>query len=139
MANYIKQYYDIKYPLTNNNSDGFFVDLNETINDKLLSEMLHVVMTRKGTRLRRPDFGTNLVTYIFNPNDAGTWADVENEIKESVAKFVPDVTINRVRVLKSTDNEEISENLDDNTILVDINYNVKKGKSIENNNVTFKI
>lgn len=138
MANYVKQYYDIKYPLTNNNEDGFFVDLNETINDKLTSEMLHVVMTQKGERLRMPDFGTNLIKYIFNPNDAGTWSDVESDIRENVAKYVPDVAINQVRILKSTDGEEY-EGLGEHTILVDINYNVKKGKSIENNNVTVKI
>lgn len=138
MANYVKQYYDIKYPLTNNNEDGFFVDLNETINDKLTSEMLHVVMTQKGERLRMPDFGTNLIKYIFNPSDAGTWSDVESDIRENVTKYVPDVTINRIRVLKNTDGDEYAS-LDDHTILVDINYNVKKGKSIENNNVTVKI
>lgn len=138
MANYVKQYYDIKYPLTNNNEDGFFVDLNETINDKLTSEMLHVVMTQKGERLRMPDFGTNLIKYIFNPNDAGSWSDVESDIRENVTKYVPDVTINRIRILKNTDGDEYAT-LDDHTILVDINYNVKKGKSIENNNVTVKI
>ena len=37
----IKQYFDIKFPFTSNNVDGFFIDLNETIGDKVLSEILH--------------------------------------------------------------------------------------------------
>ena len=34
MAGKIKQYYDIKFPFTSNNEDGFFIDLNKSIKDK---------------------------------------------------------------------------------------------------------
>ena len=46
-----KQYYGIKYPFTANNLDGFFLDLNEEPVDKVASEILHVILTPKRSRI----------------------------------------------------------------------------------------
>jgi hypothetical protein len=127
----IKQYFDIKFPFTSNNVEGFFIDLNETISDKVLSEILHVVLTQKGTRLRMPDFGTDLIRYIFEMNDEKEWVRVKGEIKECVSKYVPRVIINDVRVLMDEGK--------DNTILLDLDYSVKAGLAEENNRVVVKL
>jgi phage baseplate assembly protein W len=127
----IKQYFDIKFPFTSNNLDGFFIDLNETIGDKVLSEILHVIMTPKGGRLRMPDFGTDLAHYIFDQSDEKEWGRIKAEIKEAVAKYVPRASVNDVRVLREEGN--------DNTILVDLDYSVKVGITSENNRVVIKI
>lgn len=127
----IKQYFDIKFPFTSNNTEGFFIDLNETIADKVLSEILHVVLTPKGARLRMPEFGTDLIHYIFEMNDEKEWSRVKSEIQESVSKYVPRVAINDVRVLR--------EESDDNTLLLDLDYSVKAGLTEENNRVVVKL
>ena len=127
----IKQYFDIKFPFTSNNVEGFFIDLNETIADKVLSEILHVILTPKGSRLRMPDFGTDLVKYIFEMNDEKEWPRVKGEIKECVSKYVPRVVINDVRVLREEGN--------DNTLLLDLDYSVKAGLTEENKRVVVKI
>ena len=131
MAQTVKQYFDIKFPFTANNLDGFFIDMNETGNDKVLSEILHVIMTRKGTRLRMPDFGTDLTKYIFEMNDEGSWPGIKQEIIEAVKKYVPNVTLNDIRVLR--------DEADDSTLLVDIDYSVSVGINQENNRVVVKI
>lgn len=128
----VKQYYDIKYPFTANGQEGYFLDLNQNMNDKVLSEILHVIFTTKGTRLRKPDFGTELIKYIFEPSDDLTWNKVNAEIKKAVSTYVPNAAINEVKVYRN-------ENNDDNTILVSVNYSVKKGTVEENNTVTVKI
>ena len=61
----IKQYYGIKFPFTSNNLDGFFLDMNERVEDKIASEILHVILTPKRSRIRKPDFGTDLAKFIF--------------------------------------------------------------------------
>lgn len=128
----IKQYFDIKFPFTSNNVEGFFIDLNETIGDKVLSEILHVILTQKGTRLRLPDFGTDLIRYIFEMNDEKEWPRVKGEIQECVSKYVPRAIVNEVRVLKD-------EEGDDHTILLDLDYSVKAGLTEENNRVVLKL
>ena len=127
----IKQYFDIKFPFTSNNVEGFFIDLNKTIGDKVLSEILHVILTSKGTRLRMPDFGTDLIHYIFEMNDEKEWPRIKSEIQECVSKYVPRVIINDVRILKDKEN--------DNTLLLDLDYSVKVGLTEENNRVVLKL
>lgn len=126
-----KQFYGIKFPFTNNNEDGFLIDLNSNNNEKVGSEIAHVILTPKGTRIMMPEFGTDLIKYLFNPNDNSTWSDIEDEIKSSVSKYVPDTTIQDVGVIKDENN--------DNAIYVDIKYGVKRGMSSVNNRMVIKL
>lgn len=127
----VKQYYGIKYPFTINNESGLFIDLNETKDDDILSQILHVIMTRKNTRIKMPDFGTDLIKYIFELNDESTWSNIKSEIIESVSKYVPGVILKDIRVLR--------DDSEDSKILVDIEYNVKRGVSEESNRVVVKL
>lgn len=131
MGGKIKQYYDIKFPFTSNNEDGFFIDLNKSIKDKVASQIAHLILTNKGTRLRMPDFGTNLMKFIFEQNDSLSWQGVENEIKECVSKYIPNVLINEVVVVRDTG--------DDNTILIDVKYSVNDGRKIEGYRMAIKL
>ena len=131
MANKIKQFYGIKYPFTTNNPYGYFIDLNNTMDDKVASEIAHVILTRKGTRIRRPDFGTDLIKYIFEPSDELTWEGIQTEIQDNVQKYVTNVSINSVDVIRST--------TDDASIYVQIKYGVVKGATIENNEMRIKL
>ena len=64
------QKYGIKYPFTLDNEDGFYVDLNKTISDGVKSQLLHLIFTPKGQKLRDPNFGTDLIKFIFEPKDS---------------------------------------------------------------------
>lgn len=130
----VKKYYNIKFPFTNNNNDGSFIDLNNTLDDEVLSNMLHVILTPKNTRIRMPDFGTDLIKFIFEMNDQSSWVSIKNEIYDTVQKYVPNVTINDIAVLMNNE-----ETLDDNKILLKIDYTVKTLYSDENNIVAIEI
>lgn len=126
-----RQYYGIKYPFTVNNEDGLFIDLNDNIRDKVGSEIAHVLLTPKKSRIMMPEFGTDLLKFIFNENIERNWDDIEDEIKDSVAKYVPNASIESIRAFRD-------EN-DDNTVYIDVTYNVKKGMSSENNRMVIKL
>lgn len=98
-----RQFFGIKYPFTNNDFYDFFVDANTSLKDKVRSQIMHVVFTPKGQRIRNPEFGTDLIKYIFSPSDTESWESVKNEIINSVEKFVPNAVINDVRVAQSDD------------------------------------
>lgn len=125
------QYYGIKFPFTNNNEDGLFIDLNEKMVDKIGSEIAHVILTPKRTRIMKPDFGTDLIKYLFNPNDDSSWDDVEDEIKSSVSKYVPNASIESVIVTRQDD--------DEHSVYVDIKYSVKRGLETDNNRMVIKL
>ena len=122
-----KQYYGIKFPFTAENNDRFFIDINEGVDGKLASEILHVILTPKGTRIRMPDFGTDLIRYIFSPND--DWESVRNEIVSSVAKYVHGVTVTDINVTSE----------EDNNIYIDILYQYEKGNIIEEKRLAVRL
>lgn len=126
-----KKYYGIKFPFTIRNNENFFIDLNDNLHEKVASEIAHVILTSKKSRLRMPDFGTDLVQYIFSPNDETSWGDMEVEIKEAVGKYVPQGVIHKVDIYRDEDN--------DNNIYIDVKFGVKKGETIENNRMVIKI
>lgn len=91
--------YGVKFPITVQSADNTLIDLNQTKEDEVYSELIHLIFTPKGQRLRDPNFGTRLIQFIFNPNDSETWGDILTEIKDTVGKYIPicsikDLTIN---------------------------------------------
>ena len=131
MAIIKKQYYGIKFPFTISKQDGFFVDLNSDLKDKVASEIAHVILTQKGTRLKMPDFGTDLIKYIVEPSDTLEWNTVESEIRRAVGQYVSNATIQSVEVKR--------DESEDHSIYLDIMYAIKKGNKEENNRAVIKL
>lgn len=126
-----QQLFGIKYPFTHDDYQNFFVDANTTEKDKVRSQIMHVIFTPKGQRIRNPEFGTDLIKYIFNPNDGESWDGVKNEIVSSVQRYVPGVTLNDVRVVQSED--ERAE------IFVRMDYTVREGNRIKKDSIITQI
>lgn len=125
------QYFGIKYPFTNQDEEKYFVDLNSSPRDKVRSELFHVIFTPKGQKLRDPEFGTNLIKFIFEPNDSNVWSEVKSEINTAVTRYVKNVIINNVQILQNEDK------LDET--LVRIDYGVKEGNIIIDDTVITKV
>ena len=127
----IDKHYGIKFPFTIRNNDNVFLDLNNNLHEKVASEIAHVILTPKKSRLRMPEFGTDLIRYVFSPNEEISWGDIETELRSVVAKYVPDGVLYKVEIFQSEG--------DDNTILLSVNFGVKKGNTIENNKMVIKL
>lgn len=126
-----QQLFGIKYPFTHDDYQNFFIDANTTEKDKVRSQIMHVIFTPKGQRIRMPEFGTDLIKYIFSPNDSESWESVKNEIASSVQRFVPNVILNDVRVVQSED--ERAE------IFVRMDYTIKEGNRITKDSIITQI
>ena len=98
----LNQRYGITFPFTES-SEGFFLGLNKTPDSEVRSNLIHLILTLKGTRYFLPDFGTNLMRYIFEPMDAATKTSIDTEIREAVDKFIPNLTITKVEVMTAED------------------------------------
>lgn len=118
----LTQKYGIKYPFTSNNDDGTYLDLNNTYADGIKSQVLHVIFTPKGQKLRDPEFGTDLIKYIYDQSDSETFSNVKSEISRQITKYVPSVEFRDLSIYDSED---------DNGIIVMIEYGVKKGNKTE--------
>lgn len=77
---------------------GRYLDASDTIEEEIRNNLIHLLLTRKGSRYFLPDFGTRLYEYIFEPLDGPTFSDVEFEIRDSVEKYIPGILITNVRI-----------------------------------------
>lgn len=90
------QKYGIKFPIKIE-SKKTLLDLNETRADEVKSQLIHLIFTPQGQKLRDPLFGTNLITYLFSEmNDRLTWDDIVFEIKDKVKKFISNCEVQDV-------------------------------------------
>lgn len=126
-----KQYFGIKYPFTSEGFQNFYVDANSNLKEKTRSQLMHIIFTPKGQRIRNPEFGTDLIKFIFEPNDNITWESVKNEVSESVRRWTENIIINDIQVVK---NEE-----DESEIFVKLDYSVSEGNKITNDSVVVQV
>lgn len=105
-------YINIKFPLTDDVENNFFLKRNEITMDAIKSNLMLLILTKKGSRYMLRDYGTNLEKFLFDPNDTLTESDIETEIKNTVNKYIPKLTINKV----------VFENNDENTMIITINF-----------------
>lgn len=125
----IQQKFGIKYPFVNN-KDLYFLDLNENDVEEVESELLHLLFTPKGQKLRDPEFGTNLVKYIFSPNDEITLNEIKKELGNSVSRYIANVQFNDIKIY----DEE-----NDYSKIISIDYTVIKGNKEIKNNVAIRL
>ena len=100
------QKYGIKFPI-NINDDGTFFALDKTEEASIKSEIMHLIFTPMGQRLRKPLFGSKLISYIFEPQDDTTWSSVQSEVKRMVSENIPGCTIDSMQVYDIDDGRGI--------------------------------
>jgi phage baseplate assembly protein W len=112
------RYININYPFKDSKK-GFFLDLTEQDNQAIKADLLHLILTRRGQRLYMPDFGTDLLRFIFEPNDALTEEGIKDEIRTVVKKFLPNLKLNEIVIEASPESEYAA--------VVSISYTITDG------------
>jgi phage baseplate assembly protein W len=89
--------YGIYFPFQES-VDGKYLFATQTTDDEIRSSLVHLLLTRKGTRYFLPDFGTRLYEYIFEPLDGPTFNEIESEIRDSVSRYLPGIKITNIDI-----------------------------------------
>ena len=105
----------IKFPFVPSEKN-FFLGMNDTSADEVKSQLLHLLLTKTGERLMAPTFGSDLLSFIFEPNDQTTFEEMKSSIQESVSKWIPNLTINDI-IIKEDNPLDISDESLDQTII----------------------
>lgn len=95
MANGIT--YGINFPFVDSFT-GRYLDVTESTEGETRASLVHLILTRKGSRYFLPNFGTRLYEYIFEPLDGPTFSDIESEIRDTVRTYMPNLQITNVTV-----------------------------------------
>ena len=125
------QLFGIKYPFIADDETKYYVAANKTVAEKVRSQLMHIIFTPKGQRIRNPEFGTDLIKYIFDQNDGMTWESVKTEVSESVTRWATNITLKDIRVVKSEE--------DPSQIYVRIDYGVTEGNKTINDSVVVEL
>jgi phage baseplate assembly protein W len=125
-----KQFYGIKYPISEESDSLTFFDLNESKFESAKSMLLHIILTPKGQRLRHPNFGTNLIKFIFEQNDSQTWDSIKEDIRKQVGLYLSEVHFDDIQIIK---------NENDNSILLEIDYSVSYNGDSKQNKTIVKL
>ena len=112
------KYINIKFPIEDDPINNFLFRRNNTTKEALLSNLNLLLLTNKWERYFNPLYGTDLLRYVFEQNDDIVRLEIENEIKQTVNRYIPKLIINRIDFAKP---DEKSENSLD--ILINFTYN----------------
>jgi len=125
--------YNITFPFKDDNVTNSFVSVNQVSKDAYSSNLLLLLLTQKGERYYEPNYGTNLLKYIFEPNDQLSATQVEEEIRDTVALYIPEVKITSVTFNwnETDDGQPISEN----QLNVNIQFIYTEGSLTEQGNL----
>jgi phage baseplate assembly protein W len=77
------KFLNIKFPLQES-PQGFFLNQTVSTQEQVRSELSLLITTRRGDRLYKPNYGTNLYNYIFQPLDDVTKKQIVAEIKDTI-------------------------------------------------------
>ena len=84
---------------------GFFLDLNTNSNNAVKADLAHLLLTKKGDRLYMPDFGTDLISFLFEPIDDITKSDMKRAIQDSIDNYIPNLQVDDIIISEVVDNE----------------------------------
>jgi len=97
--------YGIDFPFRDS-GEGSYVKMTVTPEREIRANLIHLLLTKRGSRYFLPDFGTRLYQFIFDQNDAVTFGLIEEEIRESVKKYIPNLDITSLKVMSAEDDPD---------------------------------
>ena len=78
--------------------------------------IVNLLLTNKGERVMQPDYGSDIRSFLFEPLDFGTGAQIKNSIKYCLSTFEPRIAVNRINVVPS---------YEDNGFSVELTYTIR--------------
>tara|TARA_R100000664_G_C2760068_1_gene150725 strand:- start:15810 stop:16268 length:459 start_codon:yes stop_codon:yes gene_type:complete len=97
--------YGVDFPFRSSRL-GYFLELTETPEEEIKADLIHLLLTRKGSRYFLPDFGTRLYEFIFEPLDSPTFNSIDSEIRQQVEKYIPNLKITDIEIKPALETEE---------------------------------
>jgi uncharacterized protein len=91
--------------------------LRESANLRKIEESIRIILgTQYGERVMRPDFGCNLRSLVFAPNNSSTSALARHYVIDGLKQWEPRIDVRNVTVTNDIAN---------NGLLIEISYTVK--------------
>ena len=107
--------YGINFPFRDSRR-GDFLELTQLEAQQVKSDLIHLLLTRKGSRYYLPEFGTRLYEFLFEPFDGLTFDAIQSDIRDAVQQFMPNLLLNQITITPADPMEEVDTMIGENTI-----------------------
>ena len=107
--------YGINFPFRDSRR-GDYLELTQLESQQIKSDLIHLLLTRKGSRYYLPDFGTRLYEFLFEPFDGLTFDAIQSDIRDAVQNFMPNLLLNQITITPADPMEEVDTMLGENTV-----------------------
>jgi phage baseplate assembly protein W len=107
--------YGLNFPFRDS-SRGDYLQLTQFEAQEIKADLIHLLLTRKGSRYFLPTFGTRLYEFVFEPFDGLTFDAIESDIRDAVANFMPNLLLNNITITPADPQEEVDIATGQNTL-----------------------
>ena len=107
--------YGINFPFRDSRR-GDYLELTQLADQQVKSDLIHLLLTRKGSRYYLPNFGTRLYEFLFEPFDGLTFDAIQSDIRDAVQTFMPNLLLNQITITPADPMEEVDTMIGENTI-----------------------
>ena len=107
--------YGLNFPFRDSRR-GDFLELTQLEAQQVKSDLIHLLLTRKGSRYYLPEFGTRLYEFLFEPFDGLTFDAIQSDIRDAVQQFMPNLLLNQITITPADPMEEVDTMIGENTI-----------------------
>ena len=98
--------YGINFPFRDSRR-GDYLELTEFQSQEIKADLIHLLLTRKGSRYFLPQFGTRLYEFLFEPFDGLTFNAIESDIRDAIENFMPNLLVNSLSITPADPQEEV--------------------------------
>jgi phage baseplate assembly protein W len=98
--------YGLNFPFRDSRR-GDYLALTEFEAQEIKADLIHLLLTRKGSRYFLPEFGTRLYEFLFEPFDGLTFNAIESDIRDSVNQFMPQLLLNSITIEPADVQDEV--------------------------------
>ncbi len=88
-------------------SQGLLVLRAASMDEQIKHSIRAILLTRRGERVSEPAFGSDLYRYLFRPLSQGLVLDLQNEVKEAIARSETRVRVSEVEVVPQPESDGI--------------------------------
>ena len=89
--------YGINFPFRDSRR-GDYLELTQYQKDEVRADLIHLLLTRRGSRYYLPTFGTRIYEFIFEPFDGLTFSAIESDIRDAINTFMPNLLVNSITI-----------------------------------------
>lgn len=107
--------YGINFPFRDSRR-GDYLEITELESQQVKSDLIHLLLTRKGSRYFLPEFGTRLYEFLFEPFDGLTFDAIQSDIRDAVQQFMPNLLLNQITITPADPMEELDTMIGENMV-----------------------